>query len=89
MSLFDVGQDRGGVAAALATIHAPLTVVGIDSDRLFPVRLQQELVDLTPGADRLHLLLSPYGHDGFLVEDEQVGVFVAHALNRVKRSDPR
>lgn len=89
MSLFDLGRGRGGVAAALAGIHAPLTVVGIDSDRLFPVRLQQELVDLTPGADRLHLLLSPYGHDGFLVEDEQVGVFVAHALHRVRRSDPR
>ena len=89
MSLFDLGRDRGGVASALAGIHAPLTVVGIDSDRLFPVRLQQELVDLTPGADRLHLLLSPYGHDGFLVEDEQVGVFVAHALHRVRRREPR
>jgi homoserine O-acetyltransferase/O-succinyltransferase len=87
MSLFDLGRGRGGVAAALGSIDAPLTVVGIDSDRLFPVRLQQEIVDRTPGADRLHLLLSPYGHDGFLVEDEQVGVFVAHALHRVRRSD--
>jgi homoserine O-acetyltransferase len=89
MSLFDLGRGRGGIAAALGGIEAPLTVVGIDSDRLFPVRLQQEIVDLTPGADRLHLLLSPYGHDGFLVEDEQVGVFVAHALHRVRRSDAR
>jgi len=89
MSLFDVGQGRGGVAAALAGVQAPLTVVGIDSDRLFPVRLQQELVDLTPGADRLHLLRSPFGHDGFLVEHDQVGEFVRHALERVGRSDPR
>lgn len=89
MSLFDLGRGRGGIAAALGGIDAPLTVVGIDSDRLFPVRLQQEIVDLTPGADRLHLLLSPYGHDGFLVEDEQVGVFVAHALHRVRRNDAR
>jgi homoserine O-acetyltransferase/O-succinyltransferase len=89
MSLFDLGRGRGGIVAALGGIQAPLTVVGIDSDRLFPVRLQQEIVDLTPGADRLHLLLSPYGHDGFLVEDEQVGVFVAHALHRVRRSDLR
>lgn len=87
MSLFDLGRGRGGVAAALATITAPLTVVGIDSDRLFPVRLQQQIVDLAPGADELHLLVSPYGHDGFLVEDEQVGRFVAHALGRVR--DPR
>jgi homoserine O-acetyltransferase len=87
MSLFDLGAGRGGVAAALGSIHAPLTVVGIDSDRLFPLRLQQRMVDLTPGADRLHVILSEYGHDGFLVEDEQVGVFVAHALHRVRRSE--
>ncbi len=59
MSLFDVGSGRGGVAAALGTVHAPLTVVGIDSDRLFPVRLQAELVELTPGADRLHIVQLP------------------------------
>jgi homoserine O-acetyltransferase len=87
MSLFDVGMDRGGVATALGAIVAPLTVVGIDSDRLFPMRLQQEIVDLTPGADRLHVLHSPYGHDGFLVEDEQVGMFLGHALDRVRRRD--
>ena len=89
MSLFDLGRGRGGTASALAGINAPLTVVGIDSDRLFPIRLQQELVDLAPGADDLHVLRSPYGHDGFLVEDEQVGGFVAHALARVRRNDPR
>jgi homoserine O-acetyltransferase len=80
MSLFDLGRGRGGVAAALASITAPLVVVGIDSDRLFPVRLQQQLVDLTPGAAELLLLRSPFGHDGFLVETEQVGGFVRHAL---------
>lgn len=89
MSLFDVGRGRGGTAAALGTITAPLTVVGIDSDRLFPLRLQQEIVDLAPGADELHVLRSPYGHDGFLVEEEQVGAFVREALDRVCRADPR
>jgi homoserine O-acetyltransferase len=92
MSLFDVGRGRGGVASALATIHAPLTVVGIDSDRLFPLRLQSELVELTPGADELHVLRSPYGHDGFLVEDEQVGTFIHHAIERAtsdQRGHPR
>jgi homoserine acetyltransferase len=29
----------------------------------------------------LHLLRSPYGHDGFLVETEQVGDFVRHGLS--------
>jgi homoserine O-acetyltransferase/O-succinyltransferase len=83
MSLFDLGRGRGGVATALAQIHAPLTVVGIDSDRLFPLRLQAELAELTPGADELHILRSPYGHDGFLVEDDQVGAFIQHAVARI------
>lgn len=83
MSLFDLGRGRGGVATALAQIHSPLTVVGIDSDRLFPLRLQAELAELTPGADELHILRSPYGHDGFLVEDDQVGSFIQHAMTRI------
>lgn len=83
MTLFDLGEGRGGAAKALNTISSPLTVVGIDSDRLFPLRLQQDIVDSAPGADELHLLISPFGHDGFLVEEDQVARFVGHALNRV------
>lgn len=83
MSLFDLGRGRGGVAAALGSINAPLTVVAIDSDRLFPPRLQQELVDCAPGADGLHVVNSLFGHDGFLVEDDQVAEFVAHSLARI------
>ncbi len=89
MSLFDVGRGRGGVANALADVTVPVTVIGIDSDRLFPVRLQQELVDLTPGAEELHLIHSPYGHDGFLVENDQVAAFARLALDRVYRNDQR
>ena len=88
MSLFDLGRGRGGVASALAGIHAPLTVVGIDSDRLFPLRLQAELAELTPGAGQLHVLRSPYGHDGFLVEDDQVGEFIRHAFARIGADYP-
>ena len=80
MSLFDLGRGRGGVEAALARITAPLVVVGIDSDRLFPLHLQQELVDLIPSAHGLHILRSVYGHDGFLVEDDQLSDFVRLAL---------
>jgi homoserine O-acetyltransferase len=88
MSLFDLGEARGGVERTLGTITAPLTVVGIDSDRLFPLRLQQEIVDLTPGADQLHILESVVGHDGFLVEEEQVARFVRHALSRIENPAP-
>lgn len=83
MSLFDLGEGRGGVADALGRFRAPLTVVGLDSDRLFPLRLQEELVEATPSAHPLHVVRSPYGHDGFLVEKDQVGEIVREALSAV------
>ena len=83
MSLFDVGEGRGGVAETLGRFRAPLTVVGLDSDRLFPLRLQEELVAATPTANPLHVVRSPYGHDGFLVEKDQVGEIVREALSSV------
>jgi homoserine O-acetyltransferase len=35
MNSHDIGRDRGGVAAALATIKVPVVAVSIDTDRLF------------------------------------------------------
>ncbi|MEY3733497.1 MAG: hypothetical protein RL347_856, partial [Actinomycetota bacterium] len=83
MSLFDVGDDRGGTAEALASMRSPLTVVGLDSDRLFPLRLQEELVAATPSARPLRVVRSPYGHDGFLVEKDEVGEIVRETLSTV------
>jgi homoserine O-acetyltransferase len=83
MSLFDVGEGRGGAQEVLARIESPLTVVGIDSDRLFPLRLQEEIVEATPGARPMEIVRSPYGHDGFLVEKDQVGAIVRGALDAV------
>lgn len=72
MNTHDLGRDRGGVAAALSHINVPMVVSGIDSDRLYPQRLQQMIVDSVPTADRLHLIESPYGHDAFLLESAAV-----------------
>ncbi|MFY9331851.1 MAG: homoserine O-acetyltransferase [Candidatus Nanopelagicales bacterium] len=80
MSLFDLGEGRGGTEAALGRIERPLIVVGIDSDRLFPLRQQRLIAEAAPGAQGLSILASPYGHDGFLVEDAQVGRFIDQAL---------
>ena len=81
MNSHDVGRDRGGVAAALADVEADCTIVSVDSDRLYPPRLSDELAALLPRAVRAHLH-SDYGHDGFLIEEEQVGRVVAEALSR-------
>ena len=80
MSSHDIGRGRGGVAAALSSIRIPVVAVSIDSDRLFPVRLQAEIADLAPLAAPLVTISSPFGHDGFLVEVELVGNVIKEAL---------
>jgi homoserine O-acetyltransferase len=84
MDHHDVGRGRGGVEAALAAVTATCTIVSIDSDRLFPPYQQTELSRLLPGDPEpaLHVVSSPCGHDGFLIEIEQVGKVIADALSR-------
>ena len=43
MNSHDVGRGRGGVASALARVTADLVVVAVDSDRLYPPRLSEEI----------------------------------------------
>lgn len=82
MNSHDVGRGRGGVASALAGITIPVSVISIDTDRLFPPRLQEEIVELTPTARPLETIYSPFGHDGFLIEVESMGELLRKALNR-------
>ena len=66
--------------AALAGCPVPAVVGGITSDRLYPLRLQEELADLLPGCDELHVVDSIYGHDGFLIESDAVGDLIRRTL---------
>jgi homoserine O-acetyltransferase len=72
MSLFDLGRHRGGVSRALESIRQPLTVVGMDSDRLFPLAYQDTIARACPGASGVEVIRSLHGHDGFLVEVDQL-----------------
>ena len=67
----NVGRGRGGVAAALGRIRAATTVASIDTDGIFPPSEIERWAPLIPGAvyKRLH---SSFGHDGFLLETEQL-----------------
>jgi homoserine O-acetyltransferase/O-succinyltransferase len=80
MNHHDVGRDRGGIAAALATIEADVTVAGISSDRLYPLRLQHEIAELLPKVTGVDVVDSNVGHDGFLVEQDAIGKIVRRAL---------
>lgn len=75
MNSHDVGRDRGGVEDALARVTATTLVLGIDSDRLFPVEGQHRIARGIRGSldgDRAVEITSDYGHDGFLIETELV-----------------
>lgn len=80
MNHHDVGRGRGGVAEALGRISADVTIAGISSDRLYPLRLQYELAELIPTASGVTVVESITGHDGFLVETEAVGKVIARSL---------
>ena len=80
MNHHDVGRGRGGVEQALRRVRADVTVAGIASDRLYPVAQQEELARHLPGRPTLSVIESDFGHDGFLLEIEQVGAIVASAL---------
>lgn len=81
MNHHDVGRGRGGVPAALSKIRSQTTVLGIESDRLYPIRLQDQLAELIEGASHVHVISSAVGHDGFLLEADQIGKIVGEALN--------
>jgi homoserine O-acetyltransferase len=80
MNHHDVGRGRGGLAQALGAVRCRVAVAGIDSDRLYPLRLQQELAELLPGRPEVTVISSLYGHDSFLIESEAVGNFIRAAL---------
>jgi homoserine O-acetyltransferase/O-succinyltransferase len=71
MDSHNVGRNRGGVEEALKRIKAKTLVVGVDSDILFPVQEQLLVAESIPSAD-LQTIQSLYGHDGFLVEFQQL-----------------
>ncbi|QIX53703.1 homoserine O-acetyltransferase [Rhodococcus sp. DMU1] len=80
MNQHDVGRGRGGVEAALASTPVRTIVAGVDSDRLYPLRLQQEIADLLPGSGDLRVLVSRDGHDGFLTEAGEVAKLLAELM---------
>ncbi|MFJ4892253.1 homoserine O-acetyltransferase [Streptomyces sp. NPDC088788] len=77
MNSHDVGRGRGGTRAALSRVTARTLVAGVDSDRLYPPSQQAEVAAGISAADRPRVIESPHGHDGFLIEVEQVSALVS------------
>ena len=83
MNSHDIGRDRGGVEDALARVTAKALVLGIDSDRLFPIDGPAPHRARHPRAldgDRAVVISSDFGHDGFLIETAAVGAHLRRLL---------
>lgn len=83
MNSHDITRGRGTLTEALSAVTARTLVLGIDSDRLFPVEQQQALAAALPatihGPDAI-VISSSFGHDAFLIEDDLVGPHLATLL---------
>jgi len=77
MDTHDVGRDRGGVDAALKSIQGKLMVMGIDSDLLYPLHEQEEIAAAVGAKCQFRVISSQEGHDGFLLEQEQVAKHIS------------
>ncbi|MBU4336997.1 MAG: homoserine O-acetyltransferase [Actinobacteria bacterium] len=80
MITHDLGRDRGGVDAALATITARALVIAVDSDRLFTREQSERIAAGIPRSGPVRVVRSPFGHDGFLIEHDQVSAMVSDFL---------
>lgn len=80
MDSHDLARGRGEtLAEVLRRVQIPALILGIDSDVLYPLAEQEELAALFP-AGTLKVIHSEDGHDGFLLEQEQVGQHIVEFL---------
>jgi homoserine O-acetyltransferase len=83
MNSHDIGRSRGSIKKAVQKIKAQMLLVGIDSDRLFPVASQEQIAQCSPRnlfGGKLFVISSDYGHDGFLIEAQKVGKLIKRLL---------
>jgi homoserine O-acetyltransferase/O-succinyltransferase len=87
MDSHNLARGRRPAAEILAELRIPALVVGIDSDVLFPLHEQRFIADHLPDAT-LAVLTSHFGHDGFLVEFDQLAAVIRNFLDRTGSITP-
>lgn len=83
MDEHDVAAGRGRLDEVLSRVSARTLVMGIASDVLYPEVEQQRLVELIPQA-RYQRLVSPHGHDGFLIEYPQLAAQLRRFMHELE-----
>ena len=80
----DVARGRGAPEDVLAQLPPRALVIGVETDGLFQLSEQREIAAGIPDAE-LVVIQSRDGHDGFLLEFEQINT---HILRFLKREFP-
>lgn len=81
MDAHNVGRGREGVEESLRQITANTLVIGIETDILFPLVEQEFLALNIPGAEYT-AIQSHYGHDGFLLEFDQIEELISRFIEK-------
>ncbi len=81
----NVGRGRGGVQKALSRIKARCMMISIDSDVLFPPKHGKATAAAIPNAEYREIS-SIFGHDGFLIEYQQLGSILEPLLKSLSPS---
>lgn len=85
MDAHNIGRNRKSISSALSEIKAKTLVIGVTSDLLFPV-IEQQLI-ATHIKDAIYAEIdSNFGHDGFLVEFEQLNTLITNFLSNQLKS---
>jgi homoserine O-acetyltransferase/O-succinyltransferase len=85
MDAHNVGRGRTSVEDALQSIEAKTLAIGIATDILFPV-IEQQFLALHIPDSKFTAINSLYGHDGFLLEYEQIQHIITQFLIMTKQS---
>lgn len=79
LSTLDVGSGRGGFEKVAAMIKAKVVLVAIDSDLFFvadEIRETASMLEAAKCAVSYKEIVSVHGHDGFLIEFEQLSLLL-------------
>ena len=82
MDSHDLTRNRGPLKEVLGNLKSKILVMGMDSDVLYPVKDTIDMQALIPNS-KFKLISTSEGHDGFLLEYDQVGCAISEFLEDI------
>ena len=87
MDLHDLGRGYNSYEEGIQQIQAHTLCIGVESDILFPNYQQKEFINIlsktNPNAVYKEIK-SLYGHDAFLIEEEQINAVITEFLVKIE-----